>query len=223
MNRLWQPADHTIVVGDVIGVAARLFELVWRTTLDRPGFALVRFAEPVDSRALRRVMIELAGALPEEFVVERLGRFDQQVSSKFHRDGAPPASLLLLGYEASPVRSRVFVAESSRAAVEAGTPLPEFTAKFNPMFPAGEARYAPFVAELELPHGEAYLVAINNSLLPYIPGAGNPLGVLHKAVIEEPDPATRRVINSVGLIPAGTGSGKTAEEVRHFLTADALD
>jgi hypothetical protein len=168
-------------------------------------------------------MLEIASALPGPFVVERLGRFDQQVSSKFHRDGAPPASLLLLGYEATTVKSRIFIADASRAAVEAGMALPEFVAQFNPMFPAGEARYAPFVTELELPDGEPYVVAVNNSLLPYVPGAGNPLGVLHKAVIEEPDPAVWRVINSIGLAPVGMVAGKTAEALRQFVSGDALD
>lgn len=212
--------------------AAAVLARVWRTTLDQPGFAVLRFASPVDSRGLRRAMFALAEAFPaarvpssearqEQFVAERLGRFDQQVSSKFHRDGAPPASLLLLGYEPTTVRSRILIADSSRAAAEAGVPLPEFVAQFNPMFPAGEARYLPFVTELGLPHGEAFVVAINNSLLPA--GDGNPLGVLHKAVIDEPDPAARRVINSVGLTPAGNGPGKTAAEVEHFLTREDLD
>jgi hypothetical protein len=223
VSNLWQESDYAIDFGDVRDAAARVFHMVWRTTLGRPGFAVVRFPTPIDSLELRRRMLEIAESLPEDFVVERFGRFDQQVSSKFHRDGAPPASLLLLGYEATTVRSRIFIADASRAAIEAGIPLPEFVARFNPMFPAGEVRYVPFVTELELPHGEPYLVAINNSLLPYVPGPGNPLGVLHKAVIEAPDPAARRVINSVGLAPAGTVAGKSTEELRQFVSGNALD
>jgi hypothetical protein len=203
--------------------AAHLFGMVWRTTLEQPGFAVMRFAESVDSRQLRRTIFDLVAACPVAFVPERLGRFDQQVSSKFHRDGAPLASLLLLGYEATSVRSRIFIADASRAAHEAGVPLPEFVAKYNPMFPAGEAKYLPFVTELELPHGEPYIVAVNNSLLPLVPGVANPLGVLHKAVIEEPDPAARRVINSVGLTLGPTDAAKSPAEIEHFLTRDDLD
>ncbi|MCE9568300.1 MAG: hypothetical protein K8U57_40385 [Planctomycetes bacterium] len=204
-------------------IAAELFSRVWRTTLDQRGFAVLRFAKPVDSHELRRTIFALVEAFPVRFVAERLGRFDQQVSSKFHRDGAPTASLLLLGYEASSVRSRIFIADSSKAAVEAELPLPEFVAKFNPMFPTGEAKYLPFVTELELPHGESYIVAINNSLLPWVRGIANPLGVLHKAIIDEPDLAARRVINSVGLTLPGTGTSKTAAEVERFLTRDDVD
>ena len=42
-------------------------------------------------------------------------------------------------------------------------------------------------------------------------------------MIEEPDPAARRVINSVGLTTAGAVAGKTAAEVEHVLTRDDLD
>lgn len=204
-------------------VAQEVFARVWRTTLEQPGFAVMRFSESVNSRELRRIMFSLVETFPIKFVAERLGRFDQQVSSKFHRDGAPPASFLLLGYEATTVRSRIFIADSSRAAAEAEIPLPDFVAKFNPMFPIGEAHYLPFVTELELPHGEPYIVAINNSLLPYIPSASNPLGVLHKAIIDEPDPTASRVINSVGLTVSATTSVKSADQIERFLTRDDLD
>jgi hypothetical protein len=215
-------SQQLVLTPDIFhAVATDLFRRAWRAALDQPGFAVVRFATPVDSHQLRRAIFDLVAAMPVAFVAERLGRFDQQVSSKFHRDGAPLASFLMLGYEPTTVRSRVFIADASRAAHEAGMPLPEFVAKFNPMFPAGEARYLPFVSELELPHGEPYIVAINNSLLPFDPP--NPLGVLHKAVIVGPDPVARRVINSVGLTPAPAGAAKTPAEIEHFLTRDDLD
>src|SRR5437762_2932958 len=111
MNALWPASDYTITFTELHADALRVFDLVWRTTLNRPGFAVVRFVEPVDSHALRRVMLDIVAALPAEFVPERLGRFDQQVSSKLHRDGAPAASLLLLGYEPTTVRSRLLVAD----------------------------------------------------------------------------------------------------------------
>ena len=114
-------------------------------------------------------------------------------------------------------------ADSSRAAAEANTPLPEFVAKFNPMFPAGEAKYLEFVTELDVPHGEAYLVAINNSLLPNVPEVANPLGVLHKAIIEVPDAMAHRVINSAGCTLPGTTTPKSAAEIERFLTRDDLD
>jgi hypothetical protein len=208
----------------VSDLAPEVFRRVWRSTLGEPGFALLRFAREVTSRELRRAMAELVEAFPLRFVPERFGRFDQQVSSRFHRDGAPPASLLVLGYEPTPVRSRFWIADSSAAAVGAGMSLAEYLAANNPMFPSGEARLAPFITELDLPHGESFVVVVNNSQLPVDPGAGNPLGVLHKAVIPSPDPVARRVINSIGFTPAAEGvSGLPHSELERFLTRDDLD
>lgn len=224
---MWKPDGYTIRLpsGELDPPVIReLFRRVWRTSLDQPGFAVVRFTEPIDSRGLRQKMFELAAAFPIPFVPERLGRFDQQVTSKFHRDGAPPRSLLLLGYEQSQVRSRVFVADAYRAAVAAGTTADEFLAANNPMSAAGEAKLAPFVTEIDIPHGEPFVVAINNSQLPFDPAAGHPLGLLHKAAVPAPDPAASRVINSAGLMPADeiwTALG--SEAIKHFLTRDDLD
>ncbi|MBN9118349.1 MAG: hypothetical protein J0I06_04165 [Planctomycetes bacterium] len=187
---------------DVPAIASEVFRRVWRTALDRPGFELLRFAREVSSRELRRAMVDLVTAFPVRFVPERFGRFDQQVSSKFHRDGAPASSLLVLGYEPTRVRSRFWIADSSAAAVAAGLSLTDYLAVHNPMFPDGEAKLAPFVTELEVPlgaavkpgfvgdrsrgpTGESFLVVLNNSLLPF--DGRNPLGVLHKAVIPSPD------------------------------------
>lgn len=214
-------------------VAAGVDGRVWRTTLDAPGFALVRFAGPITSREFRGAMFDLAAALGDvavsrgapRFVPERLGRFDQQVSSRFHRDGAPPASLLLLGYEPTTVRSRVYIADAHKAALDAGLGVREYLAAFNPMFPAGEERLRPHVTEVEVPHGEPYLLVINNSLLPLDADGLNPLGVLHKAVIPLADPSASRVINSVGLMLAGDPSAepKDPSAVGHFLTRADLD
>jgi hypothetical protein len=224
---------------DVPATAPDVFRRVWRAALDQPGFALVRFAREVSSRELRRAMVELVDAFPLSFVPERFGRFDQQVSSKFHRDGAPSASLLVLGYEPTAVRSRFWIADSSAAASAAGMSLKDYLAAHNPMFPSGEAKLAPFITELDLPHGaavkpgfacdrsrettgESFLVVVNNCLLP-LDGA-NPLGVLHKAVIPSPDPAGRRVINSIGFTPFADGvAGLPPAELHRFLTRDDLD
>ena len=128
----------------------------------------------------------------------------------------------MLGYEPTPVRSRFWIADSSAAAHHAGMDLKAYLAAHNPMFPAGEEKLAPFATELGLPHGEAFIVVINNSLLPF--EDGNSLGVLHKAVIPSSDPAGRRVINSAGFTPlAGGVTGLPRPEVERFLTRDDLD
>jgi hypothetical protein len=204
-------------------VAHQVQGRVWRTSLNEPGFLLIRFADAVDSHALRRSMVSLIESLPKEFTIERLGRFDQQVSSKFHRDGAPLESLLLLGYEPTPVRSRFWVADVSAAAHAEQLPLNEYLAKFNPMFPLGEGKLTHFITEVRLPHGESFILAINNSQLQFDPALGNPLGVLHKVIIDEPDPTARRVINSIGLTPDRNTVRKINPDVLRFLTRNDLD
>jgi hypothetical protein len=210
-----------------------LYALVWRTSLHQPGFALVRFAGPASSGDLRRTMLAIADAFGDvsadegkpRFVPERLGRFDQQVSSRFHRDGAPPASLLLLGYEPTTVRSHVFIGDAHRAAVNVGLNIHEYLSRFNPMFQEGNALLRRHGTELDVPHAEAHILVINNSLLPFEPGGSDPLGVLHKAVIQQADPSASRVINSMGLMLAGdpAAAPKEPAAVEHFLTRTDLD
>ena len=59
-------------------------------------------------------MVELKGLLSDlavqrgrrPFAYLSMARFDQQETTKFHLDGAPAESLLMLGYEPSKIRSR---------------------------------------------------------------------------------------------------------------------
>jgi hypothetical protein len=212
---------------------ADLFRRVWRTTLDQPGWAFLIPDGPAESAELRRVMWEVLGELSAHarhagsppFVPERLGRFDQQVSTKFHRDGGPAASLLILGYEPSRVRSRFFVADACRAADGLGVGVNAFLATHNPMFPQGEAALAEVITEVVWPHDRGAIIVVNNSLRPDDTPPGHPLGLLHKGWIEQPDPTATRVINSLGAMPAGE-PGRDAlppDQIERFLTRAELD
>ncbi len=224
-------ADPFAVNHVLLGGAA--YPLVWRTDTAAPGYFLVHFTSPPDSQTLRCQMYALAqgisGAAQADgrprFVIERAGRFDQQVTTKFHRDGAPQASLLVLGYEPTTVASRFSVADAALAAAAAGIGLNHFLAEFNPMFQAGEARLRPFVTELTWRHDCGAIVVLNNSLFPDDAAAGVPVGVLHKGEIVAPDPTARRVINSLGLMEDGEPSRPplSRERCRHFLDRNDLD
>lgn len=223
------PAPLTIPFTDRLHEAAarQLVAQVWRRSLDPPGFAVLTPARPVTSEELRRFLFALGDAFGEvvgtPFVAERLGRFDQQVTTKFHRDGAPEASLLLLGYEPSSVRSRLFVADAARAAADAGVDVNAFLAAHNPMFPAGEAKLRPYAQEVLVPADTGAVVVLNNSLFP--DGSPSPLvGLLHKGEIVNPDPTAARVINSVGLTPDGpTARRLPADVVARYPTRPELD
>jgi hypothetical protein len=79
-----------------------VFDRVFRRNFAAPGFALVDFGPKFESRDLRAAMVQLKGELQQlcrdawqrELIYLSMGRFDQQVTTKPHIDGAPPESVL---------------------------------------------------------------------------------------------------------------------------------
>jgi hypothetical protein len=188
--------------------AEAVFDRVWRFDFEWPGFCLLDFGADVDSHALRAFMVELKERLADvclrrtgqRFICRSAGRFDQQETTRFHLDGAPDRSLLVLGYEPSPVRSRLFLADYTRCAFDLGITLRQFLTEHNPMFNRGEQELAPYVTEVrQAGDGHSQVLLINNSSLPFAPEHGNPLGVLHKAEILNPSATEQRLVNSVML------------------------
>ena len=155
-------------LGDAPAVAPAVLRRVWRTSLDQPGFAFLRFVREVSSRELRQAMVELVDAFPVRFVPERFGRFDQQVSRS--------STATVRAH----VAARFGLATTDRRAAGSGSRTPlrlPFTRIYRwrsvshraqPVFLV--RRNSPFITELDLPHGKAFIVVINNSLLPFDPG-----------------------------------------------------
>jgi len=185
-----------------------LFDDIWRTDFSHPGFVVLEVPPESDSHALRAQMIEIKRQLSaiaqartgERFTALSLGRFDQQVTTRFHLDGAPERSLLMLGYEPSEIRSRLSLADYTRVAFERGITPVEFLRDFNPMFSAGAELLVGSISEVppQLP-GRSRIVLINNCSLPFSETAGHPLGVLHQAQILNPDQSRSRIVNSMML------------------------
>src|SRR5262245_51849798 len=176
-------------------LAGTVFRLVFRRDFTAPGVALLELGPAVESFALRRFMVDLKGELDRLYrkstgrrlVYLSLARFDQQVTTKFHLDGAPEEAYLMLGYEPSEVRSELSVADYSRTAFEMRTEPKHFLADFNPMFANHEGLLAADVTPLTGFHpAHASVVVLNNSSLPYDPQWGNSLGVMHQATILTP-------------------------------------
>src|SRR5258708_27001262 len=83
--------------------AYEIFNLVWRFDFSAPGFCLLDLGPAVDSHTLRSSMVTLKTQLSDvlahigkRFIYRSMGRFDQQVTTKFHLDGAPLESMLML-------------------------------------------------------------------------------------------------------------------------------
>jgi hypothetical protein len=214
----------------IITLAPILVARVFRNDFSDPGFALLSLPASVSSADLRRAMVLLKAALSAEYE-RRTGRhltylsllrFDQQNTTRFHRDGGPDESYLMLVYEPSTVGSIPRVADYSRAASERGLPPAAFLREFNPLFPAGEKALAPYITELRVfDASRANILLLNNNCLP--PGDGFP-GVLHQATIPEPIPGQRRVINSTMLVSADApDSPETQRRQADFLIRETLD
>jgi hypothetical protein len=209
--------------------AEKVFDLVWRFDFSSPGFGLLDIGPGVDSHILRSWMVELKERLSEvsvrrggqPFVFRSLARFDQQETTKFHLDGAPEQSMLMLGYEPSQVRSRLFLADYTRAAFDLGITPQQFLNDLNPLYRKGEELLGRYVTELPQPtDGHTRILFINNSSLPFTEDRTNPLGVMHKAIIVTPNDAERRIVNSTMLVTEGDEIGP--EKQREFVTTDKI-
>jgi hypothetical protein len=209
---MWSAEDYSMNLRALPGpgVADRAYGLAWRLDFSAPGFCVLD-AGGIDSRTLRASMLALGELLAAAgrrrggrgFGLRALARFDQQVTTKFHLDGGPERSVLVLGYEPSRVRSRLFLADYARAAFDRGLSPQAFLRDHNPMYRAGDEALGPYVTELpQPPAGHARIVVVNNSSLAFTDARTNPLGVLHKAEILNPTPAEHRVVNSL-LLAAG--------------------
>jgi hypothetical protein len=212
--------------------AEAAFERAWRFDFSRPGFCLIDLGPTLDSHGLRALMVRLKDHLSElclrrtgrSFVTRSAGRFDQQETTKFHLDGAPPQSLLLLGYEPSQVRSRLALADYTHCAFDLGITPERFLAQHNPMFAPGERLLKPYVTELapEGPHAQVLL--INNSTLAFAPDRTNPLGVMHKAEILNPTASERRIVNSM-MLDCAEGSAQEPvgpSRLEEFVRTEAI-
>jgi hypothetical protein len=209
--------------------AETVFDLVWRFDFAAPGFCLLDMGPGVDSHTLRSRMVALKQRLSEvsvrrggkPFLYTSMARFDQQETTKFHLDGAPAESMLILGYEPSNVVSRSFLADFTRAAFDLGITPQQFLTDFNPMYSKGEELLSRYVTELPQPDEDhSRILLINNSSLPFAEARTNPLGVMHKAIIVTPNDDERRIVNSTMLVMDGEDFGP--ERQREFVTTNHI-
>jgi hypothetical protein len=211
-------------------VAERVFDLVWRFDFAAPGFGLLDVGPGVDSHTLRSWMVRLKEALSEvgaqrhtgRFAYRSMARFDQQETTKFHLDGAPDQSMLMLGYEPSRVHSRLMLADYTRAAFDLGITPQRFLEEFNPMFRRGADVLERYVTEMPPPaDGHARILLVNNSAVPWTADRLNPLGVMHKADIIDASETKRRIVNST-MLAIGDLDEVGREQQQAFVTTDRI-
>lgn len=210
-------------VGDV-------YAQVFRTDFDALGFALLGFSQPIMPQDLRRAMVSLKRSLSQKLFAASgrnlnylsMGRFDQQNTTKFHLDGAPDESILILGYEPSHVRSRLFMADYSKCAHSIGLSPRQFLDTHNPMFAAGAKLLEFYISPVEcFDSARAQIVIINNSS--HVLDGKGLQGVMHQAIIDNPDPSQKRVVNSTMLeVSIDARDLKTLDEQDTFITNEAI-
>ncbi|MBB6049761.1 hypothetical protein [Armatimonas rosea] len=173
---------------------AALYQTIFRTDTTAPGYALVPVPEDRSlSNALAWVREGLEAVQGKPFGVVHQTEFDQQVTTRFHRDGGPDESFLFLGYAPTGVHSVVRIADHVRAAAAHHLTPEAFLSTFPPLSPRFSEVLAPFVTALtDFDHTRPQLLLLNNSVA---------TGVLHQATIPSPDPALSRKILSWMLTP----------------------
>lgn len=207
-------------------LAEAVYHRVFRTDFSEPGFALIDLGPDCGSEKQRQLMVELKNEFSQlerthrgrELIYQSLTRFDQQVTTKPHRDGGPDESILMLGYEPSLIESRLEMSDYSKCAHDLGVTPAEFLNRFNPMFSEGRDRLVTYTTPIdEFDNGAFQIVIINNSMKQLGEGL---VGVLHTATILNPNPDLSRVINStmLAVVPQGEGGGRDAYEQNDFLT-----
>ncbi len=188
----------------------RVYAQVFRTNFKAPGVALLSFREEVSSKELRSLMCNLKMRLStlhqemhgKHLVYLSMGRFDSQVTTKFHLDGAPDEAFLMLGYEASQVKSELSIADYSRAAYDWNITPQKLLTDFNPMFADNEKRLLPYITQLTAFNpAQPHILLLNNSSLPYAENSLNFLGVMHQATIVA-NSQVHRIINSTMISTA---------------------
>jgi len=185
-------------------IITAVFTKVFRNTYNELGFVVLSFKKEITSKILRKYMVELKKGLSkkceevfkEELDYYWLGRFNQQKTTKYHRDNAPDDSYLMLGYEPSCIKSKLSFADYHQFISAKEIPVDEYYEKYNPIFKEGEIVLKPYIKEVEgFDNKMPKIVLMNNSDL----NSNKTFGVLHKATILKEDLKEDRVINSMML------------------------
>ena len=151
-----------------------------------------------------------------------MGRFDQQETTKFHLDNAGDHSYLMLGYEPTQIKSKLYLADYGQLAATLHITEEEYFESYNPIYGKGEILLKPYTTEIEGFLEYNYkIVLINNSNTGLQEGT---TGVLHKAEIIQKDPTKERVINStmINSVEKTEPEGFSIVEQMDFVVTNAI-
>lgn len=185
----------------------KIYEQVFRSKFDKPGFSHIKLCYKIEAKEFRIFTIKLVEQLNTVYFQnhnERLecisiGRYDQKETTKYHLDGGTDESYLILGYEASEIKSELSLADYSLAAFEMALSPKDFLLHHNPMFNQGEDLLKPYITGLNyFDEKKTNLLFINNSCMSFTENKAS-LGILHKAKVSRSLPNQTRIINSIQI------------------------
>jgi hypothetical protein len=221
----WSPAEVCLSSVDRVPaetLAATVYERVCRADFRAPGFCLIELGPDATSQSLRVFMVQLKDRLGDihrarrgrDLAFRSLARFDQQATTKFHRDGGPDECFLMLGYEPTEIRGELAMADYSLCAHEMGLTPAELLAQHNPMFGGGEELLRPYVTSVACFSNRRFqILLINNSGAPYSERDRGWQGVLHLARIHNRSDELRRIVNSAMVVPVAVGATDAVSRV----------
>ena len=210
-----------------------VYRLVCRADLSSPGFCLLNLGGDASSEVLRQFMVSVKRRMQAvhqsrrqlDLVFLSAARFDQQTTTKLHRDGGPDECFLMLGYEPSEVQSEVVLADYSRCARDMQMTPSEFLGQHNPMFGLGAELLRPYATHVEgFSNEAAQVLLINNSAAVLSEDRTTWQGVLHTATVHNPCDDKRRVVNSVMIasVPLGSVEPVSLAQQNEFITTKSV-
>ena len=207
-----------------------VYEKVFRKDFSEPGVVVIDYGLNFTSEKLRESMVNLKRQLSDihvkkvgqKLLYQWMGRFDQQVTTKFHLDNAADQSFLMLGYEPSLIKSKLYFADYVQFYQSINISAAEYFERHNPMFTDGENLLKPYITEIEGFREVTYkIVLMNNS---NSSRQVQSIGVFHKAEIIEKDMSQKRVINSTMIYSADLSENEmfTDEQQEDYISTQKI-
>jgi hypothetical protein len=203
------------------------YKIVFRKEYSYSGFIVFDFGKHYTSSELRQRMVDIKNGLGDCLIRDKnlklnyqwMGRFNQQETTKFHRDSAADQSFLMLGYEPSKIKSRLFFADYMQLATSLNLSPDEYFQQYSPILLDNEKHLDKYITEVEDFDETTYkIVLMNNSC------SVDTLGVLHKASIVNKDTSIDRIINSTMLVTSSIEEQDsfTPEQQKEFIFTDII-
>lgn len=204
------------------------FNAIFRQSTKQPGYFYWNLGSNLDSHRFRLLLIKLKKELSvqceqklnKKLLLKSLGRFNQQHSSKPHRDTSVDHSFLILGYEPTNVDSKIFVTDYTKYIEEHHLSLEEFFGKNKDAnLVKDTSAFSSYINEIKSFTKKHYRILIVNNSKSF---EEKTYGVFHSAEIPKKTETEDRIINYVMLQLSDLKSKEqyTTQDIEEFLNTD---